>query len=82
MTTTANDHLWTRWWLRRVIPAGRDKPTHVFLYDRASDQLVGEAFRYPQELSEAVSQLRQVRQREREPQDNCVFCDDFGDFHP
>lgn len=82
MSATANDHDWTRWWLRRVATKGQQYPTLVYLYDRAIDQMVGEPLRYPQELSDAVAQLRQLRHREREPQDYCVFCDDFGDYHP
>jgi len=74
-------HHWTRWWLRRFGKyEDARRPQRIVLFDRALWQDVGAPLRYPQELDAALQQLRALRQRDAEPNDQCVFCDGYGDI--
>jgi hypothetical protein len=72
-------HEFTRWWLRRTRPEGALAPTKVYIYDRASDTLVGEPLRWPSEFDVAAAQLRSLRARDGEVIDRYIFADGFGD---
>lgn len=76
-------HYWTRWWLRRYCHNKRALvmgiPDRVVLYDRCLRSDVGASLRYPQELEDAAQQVRSLRQRDVEPIDMYLFCDEFGD---
>ena len=75
-------HHWTRWWLRRFKFGilHRGEPNRVVLYDRMLREDVGEALRYPQEFQDLLSQLRNLRARYKEPIDQYVFCDEYGNI--
>jgi hypothetical protein len=34
--------------------------------------------RYPKQAQEAIQQLRMMRQKFNEPNDNIIFCDSYG----
>lgn len=80
--TLPEHHHWTRWWLKRFLNPSSiysTKPNRIVLFDRALRQDVGEPILYPEQFHEALQQLRSLRQRDAEPIDRYVFCDDFGD---
>lgn len=80
MAELPEHHHFTRWWLRRFAKGlVARSPNRVVLYDRLLLEDVGEPLRYPNELTEAVSQLRMLRQRDGETNDNIIFCDGLGD---
>lgn len=72
-------HYYTRWWLRRYTEIGRGSPNKVVLYDRALATDVGAALRYPNEMNEAIGQLKILRARDNEVMDEYIFCDGLGD---
>jgi hypothetical protein len=72
-------HYWTRWWLRRFGDyADTYPPKWVSLHDRLLLTDVGEPMRYPKQAQEAIQQLRMMRQKFNEPNDNIIFCDSYG----
>jgi hypothetical protein len=74
-------HHWTRWWLRRYGKYSEARrPQRVTLYDRALRQDVGASLQYPGEIDAAIQQLRSLRQRDHEPNDNYIFCDGYGNL--
>ncbi|NEN87902.1 MAG: hypothetical protein F6K48_02870 [Okeania sp. SIO3H1] len=85
LTDLPERHHFTRWWLRRYSTAqgntdARYVPNRVVMYDRLLQEDVGEPFRYPNEFNDALQQLRMLRQRDAEPTDNVIFCDNLGDI--
>ncbi len=79
MAELPKKHYYTRWWLRRYAEIGYAVPNRIVLYDRAMAKDVGVALRYPQEINEAVGQLKILRARDNEIMDEYIFCDGQGD---
>lgn len=82
MAELPEHHHFTRWWLKRFqYPTNDGNPNRVILFDRVLNTEVGSSMRYPQELEEAIGQLKMLRARDQERFDQYVFCDGHGDHN-